>query len=129
MTERLINIQVHWSEPDATTGARTFLGITPFTRNDDDSDPPTAFVPKAFMNPAVVAALESGTLPALTAARAARIAALEPPEQRAARELEEATAAKAALDAEIAAKQTKLDALNQQLAADAATNPELTTNP
>ena len=114
MTERLIQLQIHWSEPDGV-GVRTFLGVTPFTRNEDGSDPAPVFVPKAFMLPQLVAALETSAFPALTAARAARVAALEPADQRAARLLEEATAAKAAIDAEIAAKQAELAALQVQI--------------
>lgn len=117
MTERLINLQVHWSEPDGDPPTRAFIGVTPFTRDDDGSDPEPVFVPKAFMNPAIVTALETSAFPALTAARAARLAALEPPEQRAARLAEEAAATKTALDADIAAREARLRDLDEQIAA------------
>lgn len=125
--ERLINAQIHWSgTPDESGNERapwTFLGVTVSTRNDDGTDPPSVFVEKALLNPALVAALESNAFPALVAARAARIAALEPPEQRAARLAEEAEARKARAEAdkakleeEIAAKTARSRELDDEIA-------------
>lgn len=115
MAERIISVSIHWSDPDPTTGARTLLGVTPHTRNDDDTDPAPVFVPVARMNPQFVTALQNSALPGLLAARAAQQAALLPPDQAAAQrlamlttEIADKTAQIAALDAQIAAKQTQV---------------------
>lgn len=135
MTERLINIQAHWSgTPDEQGVERapwTFTGVTVSTRNDDGSDPPSAFVPKALMNPQLVTEFETSAFPALVAARAARIAALEPPEQRAARLKEEAEAKAAQAETRAAQAETRAAELakdiEQKLARAAELDDEIAT--
>ncbi len=114
MTERLINIQIHWSEPDEG-GARTLLGVTPATRNDDGSDPPAIFVERALLNPQIANALERNAFPALIAARAAKLDALEPPEQKKARLAEAAEARRTKAEADTAKLDEELEARRAEL--------------
>lgn len=120
MTERLINIQAHWSgtpdEQDVECAPWTFTGVTVSTRCDDGSDPPSVFVAKQYMNPQLVIAFETFAFPALVAARAARIAAFEPPEQRAARIKEEAESRAAELAKDIEAKLARVAELDAEIA-------------
>lgn len=115
--EYVMNILVRWQSND--DGTRTLAGITPVTQNSDGGEPQPVFIPVSKLNevaPSLVHNMQTGVMPTLIAARDAQVKTMMPPEQAAARAVEEATVAKAALDTEIAARRTELDDLDKVIA-------------